>query len=71
SMGSEELETHIRQRLGVDYHETTADDLLSLEPVYCLGNCACSPAIMIDKRVYGRVSPQRFDEILENLKVNP
>ncbi len=70
SMGSEALEVHIRQRLGVDYHETTTDDLLSLEPVYCLGNCACSPAIMIDKQVFGRVSPQRFDEILENLKVN-
>jgi formate dehydrogenase subunit gamma len=69
-MGSEALEAHIRQRLGVDYHETTVDDLLSLEPVYCLGNCACSPAIMIDRQVFGRVSPQRFDAILENLKVN-
>ncbi len=71
SMGSEELEAHIKQRLGVDYHETTADNLLSLEPVYCLGNCACSPAVMVDKEVYGRVSPQRFDEILETLKVTP
>jgi len=69
SMGSESLEAHIKQRLGVDYHETTADGRLSLEPVYCLGNCACSPAIMIDKAVYGRVSPERFDDILEQLEV--
>jgi formate dehydrogenase subunit gamma len=64
SMGSRELENYARRKLGVDFHETTADGRLSLEPVYCLGNCACSPAVMIDETVYGRVTPQRLDEIL-------
>lgn len=64
SMGSRELERHIRDRLDVDFHETTRDGRFSLEPVYCLGNCACSPAIMIDETVHGRVTPERFDEII-------
>jgi len=64
SMGSRALETYARKKLGVDFHETTADGRLSLEPVYCLGNCACSPAVMVDETVYGRVTPQRLDEIL-------
>src|SRR5262245_14453240 len=64
SMGSRELEGYARKKLGVDFHETTADGRFSLEPVYCLGNCACSPAVMVDETVYGRVTPQRLDEIL-------
>ena len=68
AMGSDALEAHVQQRLGIDYHENTADDEFSLEPVYCLGNCACSPSIMIDREVYGRVTPQRFDEIIEATK---
>jgi formate dehydrogenase subunit gamma len=64
SMGSRAVERHARAKLGVDYHETTADGRFSLEPVYCLGNCACSPAVMLDETVYGRVTPQRLDEIL-------
>ena len=70
SMGSEALEEHIKSRLGVDYHENTPDGAYSLEPMYCLGNCACSPSIMLDKEVFGRVSPERFDEILETQKVD-
>ncbi|HWP00228.1 MAG TPA: formate dehydrogenase subunit gamma [Methylococcus sp.] len=64
AMQSEALESHIRERLGIDYHETTGDGTYSLEPVYCLGNCAASPSIMIDRAVYGRLNPERFDEIL-------
>jgi formate dehydrogenase subunit gamma len=65
SVGSKELERHAREKLKVDFHETTADGKFSLEPVYCLGNCACSPAVMIDETVYGRVTPDRLDQLLE------
>jgi formate dehydrogenase subunit gamma len=65
AMGARALEQHIRERLRVDFHQTTADGRWTLEPVYCLGNCACSPAVMIDKTVYGRVSAERIDELLE------
>ncbi len=64
SMGAEGLTKHVKQRLGVDFHETTADGEFTLEPVYCLGNCACSPALMKDEELCGRVTPQRFDELL-------
>ncbi len=70
AMGSDALEAHAKSTLGIDYHENTADGDFSLEPVYCLGNCACSPAIMIDKEVYGRVSPERFDEIIAEARGN-
>lgn len=66
SMGARELEAHAKDKLGVDFHQTTADGRLSLEPIYCLGNCACSPAVMIDRTVHGRVSLERLDELLED-----
>lgn len=64
SMGARALEQHAKRSLGVDYHETTADGSITLEPIYCLGNCACSPAVMVDETVFGRVTPERLDEIL-------
>lgn len=64
SMGAEGLAEHAMRRLGVSFEETTADGAFSLHPVYCLGNCACSPAVMIDGDLYGRVSPDRLDELL-------
>lgn len=67
AVGGEALAAHARRRLGVDFHETTPDGRFSLEPVYCLGNCACSPAVMIDGRLHGRVTPERFDALLAEL----
>jgi formate dehydrogenase subunit gamma len=64
SMNQRALESHARQKLGVEFHGTTANGTFTFEPVYCLGNCACSPAIMIDGELYGRVTPDRFDAIL-------
>jgi formate dehydrogenase subunit gamma len=64
SMNQQATEAHAKQRLGVDYHGTTANGQFTFEPVYCLGNCACSPAMMIDDELYGRVTPKRFDEIV-------
>lgn len=66
AMGARALEEHVKQKLKVDFHETTADGRFSLEPVYCLGNCACSPAVMIDETVHGRVSADRIDELLSS-----
>ena len=66
SMGARALERYARDKLKIDFHETTDDGRFSLEPVYCLGNCACSPAIMVDETVHGRVTPERFDEILKS-----
>ena len=64
AMGSRELTSHAEQSLGVNIGQTTEDGELTLDPVYCLGNCACSPAIMIDEELYGRVNPEKFDDLL-------
>ncbi|HTC25660.1 formate dehydrogenase subunit gamma [Dyella sp.] len=66
SMGAVKLEQHVKQRLGVDFHQTTKDGAWTLEPVYCLGNCACSPAIMVDDELKGRVTPESFDAWLQS-----
>lgn len=68
SMNGKSLENHAKQQLGVDFHETTADGAFSLEPVYCLGNCACSPSITINDEVFGRVTPEKFDQLLASFK---
>ena len=62
AMGSRELTEHAKATLGQDMHDTHDD--VTLEPVYCLGNCACSPAVMINEKTYGRVSKERFDELV-------
>jgi formate dehydrogenase subunit gamma len=64
SMGARELEAGVKQRLGIDFHETTADGAFTLEPVYCLGNCACAPSVMVDKTLHGRVDAERFEALL-------
>jgi formate dehydrogenase subunit gamma len=65
AMGGRQLEAHVKQRLGIEYHQTTEDGSISLEPVYCLGNCACSPSMMVDQKLHSRVTPTRFDEIVQ------
>jgi len=65
AMGSRELSEHAKKSLGLDMHES--NDNVTLEPIYCLGNCACSPAIMVDGKTFGRVSAQRFDEIVARM----
>lgn len=67
AMGGKQLESYVKAKLGIDYHQTTADGKFSLEPVYCLGNCACSPAVQIDKDIHGRVSAPSFDAIINEL----
>ena len=67
AMGSEKLEADIKAKLGVDYHETTVDGKITLLPVYCLGNCACSPAVMMDEEVYGRVDMTQVNEIVSEV----
>jgi formate dehydrogenase subunit gamma len=67
-MGADALVEHAKKKLGVDFHETTADGSISLEQVFCLGNCACSPAAMVDGKLYGRLTPQSFDTLIAETK---
>ncbi|HZO82723.1 MAG TPA: formate dehydrogenase subunit gamma [Candidatus Binataceae bacterium] len=68
AMGAAALADHVRDRLGVDFGETTPDGAFTLEAVYCLGNCGCSPAMMVNHDPHGRVNAARFDEILAALR---
>lgn len=68
AMGGLALAAHVQQRLKIKFGQTSADGEFTLEPVYCLGNCACSPAIVVGGDLYGRVNPQRFDEIIGTMR---
>ncbi len=68
AMGADALLDHVRRRLTVDLHGTTADGVFTVEPVFCLGNCALSPAVMIDGTLHGRVGPERFDALTADLR---
>ncbi len=67
SMGAEALVRAAEERLGVAMHETTTDGAVTLEPVYCLGLCACAPAAMVDGKVIGRIDASRLDAILDEV----
>ena len=54
----------MKSSLGIDYHSTIMTELITLEPVYRLGNCALGPSMMIDHQLHGRVTPERFDALL-------
>ena len=70
AMGARMLEAHARARLGIDHGETTADGTITLEPVYCLGNCACSPSVRIDDEIHARVDASRLDALLTGLRLS-
>lgn len=65
AMGAEALATHLTRRLGVAWRETSRDGALTIEPVYCLGNCALSPAAMLDGKLRGRVTADALDQVID------
>lgn len=67
AMHTDEVCSHAEQRLGAKFGETSPDGEYSLDAVYCLGNCALSPAMLIDGDLYGRVDKDRFDAIIADL----
>jgi formate dehydrogenase subunit gamma len=64
SLGCEQLVEHAVRRLGVDFGTTTSDGAVTLDQVFCFGNCALGPSVEVDGRLFGRVSPERFDQML-------
>ena len=68
AMGADQVAAHVQKSLGVDWHETTADGAVTLDPIFCLGLCACGPAVMVDGKLIGRVDIARMDKIIGALK---
>nr|WP_227519998.1 formate dehydrogenase subunit gamma [Mangrovitalea sediminis] len=71
ALGARHLEAHVKERLAIDYHQTSRDNEITLEPVYCLGNCACGPSIRVDDDIHGRVTADKFDRLVERLTTAP
>jgi len=64
AMGGNALAEETLAKLGLDWHGTTTNGAVTVEPVYCLGLCACAPAAMLDDRCLGRVDRSRMDALL-------
>lgn len=64
SMGAEALADEVRAALGIDWHETTPDGRLTLEPVFCLGLCACAPSAQMGDRLLGRANLAKVQKLL-------
>lgn len=68
SVGADALADHAKAALGLDWHETSGDGRVTLEPVFCLGLCACGPAALVDGKLVGRLDAARLDALVEGLK---
>jgi formate dehydrogenase subunit gamma len=68
AVGARALERHATATLGVGFGETTADGAITFEPVYCLGNCAAGPSMMVDGEPVGRVDAAAFDAAVAALR---
>jgi formate dehydrogenase subunit gamma len=67
SMGADTLAERAQVRLRVGWHETTPDGRVTLEPVFCLGLCACAPAAMLDNRVVGALDEARLSALIDSV----
>jgi len=68
SMGADALMAHAELRLGCKQHGTSKDGAFTLEPAFCLGLCASSPAMTINEELHARVTPKAFDALIQEAK---
>jgi formate dehydrogenase subunit gamma len=68
SLGADAVAAHVRERLGVDWHDTTADGAVTLQPVFCLGLCAVGPSALLDGAPLARLDDARIDAVLERAR---
>ncbi len=66
SMGCEKVIQHVEQKLGIRLGQTTADGSFTVDQIFCLGLCAMSPAVMLDGKPYGRVTPEVADSLIDS-----
>ncbi|MQB45274.1 formate dehydrogenase subunit gamma [Rhizobium sp. ICMP 5592] len=68
SMGGDQLAERVKRLLGIDFHQTTLDGSVTLEPVYCLGLCACAPAAMLDGELHGRLDDEGAEDLVKEAR---
>ncbi|HET7412908.1 MAG TPA: formate dehydrogenase subunit gamma [Pararhizobium sp.] len=68
AMDGDRISERLLDALGIDWHQTTADGAVTVEPVYCLGLCACSPSAMLDGEVIGRLDDAAVDELVAEVR---
>jgi formate dehydrogenase subunit gamma len=68
SMGGDQLAERAKRLLGIDFHQTTPDGAVTLEPVYCLGLCSCAPSAMLDGEVHARVDAADLDALVQEAR---
>ena len=71
AMGARALESHLKKRLAIEFGATTTDGSITLEPVYCLGNCACAPSALLDDKVHGRLTLETIDRLIDSCRKVP
>ncbi|MEO3778333.1 NAD(P)H-dependent oxidoreductase subunit E [Micromonospora sp. B11E3] len=71
SVGADQLVEHARTSIGVDVGQTTADGSVTLDQVFCLGNCALGPSAQVGSTVYGRVDGARLDDLVISARQRP
>ncbi len=68
SMGGDALAERVKKALGIDFHQTTLDGSVTLEPVFCLGLCSCAPAAMLDGAIHGRLDHETVDALVQEAR---
>lgn len=66
--GGELLVNYLEEKLGIHMGETTSDGLFTLLPVCCIGYCDMAPAMLVNKKVYGHLTPEKLHRILQELR---
>jgi formate dehydrogenase subunit gamma len=72
ALGARALEAHAMRTLGIGWHQTSADGAVTLEPVYCLGNCGCGPSVLVgEDELHARVTPAAVGALVEAARTAP
>lgn len=70
AMGGRAVEQRLKSALGIDYHQTSSDGAVTLEPAYCLGHCARSPAVLIDGEPRASLTPESAERLVDELRAS-
>ena len=68
ALGANDVIDKLKRTLAIEFHESTSDGQITLEPIYCLGHCACAPAFMVDGEPRAKMTSERVDNLINELR---